>query len=66
MKRDGRGHWTAAAFALGILGFSGGLYLRAFDVPRLPGFLSHGITPIGGILLMLGWALLALSALRRR
>ncbi len=59
-ERSGRSHWAAAAFALGILGFCGGLYLRAFGFPRL-----SGIVPFGGALLMLGWALLALSALRR-
>ena len=60
-ERGGKGHWAAAAFALGILAFSGGLYARAFGLPRLP-----GLVPLGGILLMLGWLLLTLSALRRR
>ena len=60
-ERGGRGHWAAACFALGILGFCGGLYLRALGLPRLP-----GLVPLGGILLMLGWLLLALSALNKR
>ena len=48
------------AFALGIIGFCGSLYLLAFYGLRLP-----SIAPIGGSLLMLGWLLLGLSALWR-
>ncbi|MSP30803.1 MAG: DUF423 domain-containing protein [Acetobacteraceae bacterium] len=65
-ERTGRGHWAAASFALGILVFCGGLYLRAFEFPRLLGISPQGIIPIGGALLMLGWTLLAISALRPR
>lgn len=52
---------AGAAFALGLLLFCGSVYALALGhaaVPRL--------APTGGTLLMLGWALLALSALRAR
>jgi len=59
-----RGGWlvnaAGFAFVLGILGFCGGLYALALAGVRLP-----GIPPTGGGLLMLGWLLLAASALRR-
>lgn len=48
------------AFAAGLLGFCGGVYALALGGVRLP-----GIAPVGGTLLMVGWALLALAALRR-
>ncbi len=51
---------SASAFALGILLFSGGLYLYALS--------EHGafamITPGGGAAFMIGWLALALSAVR--
>ena len=51
--------WAAGAFALGILLFCGGVYALALAGVRLP-----GMAPVGGGLLMLGWALLGLAALR--
>ena len=60
-----RGGWLAhaagAAFALGTLLFCGTVYAGALGGPRL-GLLA----PVGGSLLMLGWLLLGLSAIRRR
>jgi len=60
-----RGGWlvnaAGLAFLLGMLGFCGGLYALALARLRLP-----GVPPTGGVLLMLGWLLLAASALRRR
>jgi uncharacterized membrane protein YgdD (TMEM256/DUF423 family) len=54
-------HWAGAAFLLGLLGFCGGVYsLALFDL-RLP-----MVAPTGGTLLMLGWALLGLSAMRAK
>src|SRR3954466_12113413 len=48
------------AFALGTLLFCGGVYAAAI------GGVSLGpVAPIGGTLLMAGWAMLAISALRR-
>lgn len=54
-------HAAGAAFALGTLLFCGTVYAGALGGPHL-GVLA----PVGGSLLVLGWALLGLSALRRR
>jgi uncharacterized membrane protein YgdD (TMEM256/DUF423 family) len=59
-----RGGWLAqaagVAFALGMLLFCGAIYALA-----LAGISSGPAAPAGGMLLMLGWLLLAASALRR-
>ncbi|MBV8095047.1 MAG: DUF423 domain-containing protein [Acetobacteraceae bacterium] len=52
-------HAAALVFLLGLLLFCGAAYARALSGIRLP---SAG--PIGGLLLMLGWVLLGLSAWR--
>ena len=65
--RGGRGHRcrrdcriAGIAFALGVVLFSGSLYLMAFT-----GWTRLGIvTPFGGLALMAGWSFLALAALR--
>ena len=54
-------HFAGAAFLLGLLGFCGGIYSLALLDIRLP-----MLAPTGGTALMLGWALLGLSALRAR
>ncbi len=58
------GRWAdaaGAAFVAGLLLFCGGVYgLAIFGLP------SAAVAPIGGTLLMLGWALLAVSAWRAR
>jgi uncharacterized membrane protein YgdD (TMEM256/DUF423 family) len=55
------GAGRAAAFFLpGVAIFSGSLYAMAFGAPRWFG----AITPIGGVLFLAGWALLAWAALR--
>lgn len=54
-------HLGAAAIALGLLAFCGAIYLLALRGLRLP----H-VAPTGGMLLMAGWALLGLSAMRAR
>lgn len=53
-------HLAAACFALGALAFCAGVWLRALaDI-------SLGvITPAGGFVLLLGWALLPLSIIAR-
>ncbi len=52
---------AGAAFALGTAAFCAGVYARAL------GGVSLGlVAPTGGVLLMLGWALLAVSGLRAR
>jgi uncharacterized membrane protein YgdD (TMEM256/DUF423 family) len=52
---------AGAAFAAGLLLFCGALYALALAGIHLP-----MLAPIGGTLLMLGWALLAASALPAR
>ena len=50
--------WLSRAAALllaGILCFSGGIYLMLAGAPRLLGL----VTPVGGLLLILAWLLLA-------
>jgi uncharacterized membrane protein YgdD (TMEM256/DUF423 family) len=53
---------TAAgwAFVVGIVLFSGSLYMLVITGPRWLG----AITPIGGVAFLVGWALLAWTALR--
>jgi uncharacterized membrane protein YgdD (TMEM256/DUF423 family) len=46
---------AAWLFLIGALIFSGSLYLMAFGGPRALG----AVTPIGGVLLLAGWAFLA-------
>lgn len=52
-------HAAGWAFTIGILLFSGSLYLLALTGIRVLG----AITPIGGVALILGWAFLAIGAL---
>lgn len=47
-------------FTAGIVVFSGSLYALALGAPRLLG----AVTPFGGLLLMAGWASLAIAAWR--
>ena len=57
------GAWVTASgwlFAVGILVFSGSLYVMTFTGARWLG----AITPIGGLCLILGWTALAVAALR--
>ncbi len=59
-QRGGLAHWAAAAFALGTVLFCTAVY--AFG---LAGLSLDAVAPAGGLLLMLGWLLLAASAVRR-
>ena len=52
--------WACLLLALGILFFSGSLYLLAVSGIRWLG----AVTPIGGVLFMAGWLTLAWAALR--
>jgi uncharacterized membrane protein YgdD (TMEM256/DUF423 family) len=52
-------HAAGWSFAVGILLFSGSLYLLALTGVRSLGM----ITPLGGVAFILGWALLAIAAL---
>jgi len=47
-------------FVVGVVLFSGSLYLLAFDGPRLLG----PITPLGGIAFVVGWVALLVGVLR--
>ena len=58
------GVWTNAVgwlFLLGIVVFSGSLYLMTLTGARWLG----AITPIGGLALILGWVTLAVGALKK-
>jgi uncharacterized membrane protein YgdD (TMEM256/DUF423 family) len=50
-----------AGFAIGVLLFSGSLYLLALSGVRGLG----AVTPVGGLLLLVGWAALLYEAVRR-
>ncbi len=54
-------HLAGAAFVLGLLAFCGALYTLAFA-----GMHMGRLAPTGGTLLMIGWALLGISAIRPR
>jgi uncharacterized membrane protein YgdD (TMEM256/DUF423 family) len=49
---------AGAAFVVGLLAFCGAVYALALSGVRLP-----ALAPVGGSLLMLGWALLGASAI---
>jgi len=53
-ERTGRGRGAGWCFLLGMLVFSGTLYGLGLGGPRWLG----AITPLGGVLLLAGWALL--------
>ena len=50
--------WSGWLFVVGILFFSGSLFVMAFTGQRWLG----AITPIGGVAFIVGWLLLALAA----
>jgi len=54
--------WAGWATAIGIVLFSGSLYLLALSGPRWLGM----ITPLGGLSFLLAWALLAWVAYQSR
>jgi uncharacterized membrane protein YgdD (TMEM256/DUF423 family) len=51
---------AAVLFGFGIAFFSGSIYAMTFGAPRWLGM----VTPIGGVIFMLGWAALAAHAFR--
>jgi uncharacterized membrane protein YgdD (TMEM256/DUF423 family) len=57
-RGGGLAQWAGAAFLIGMLGFCGAIYARALFAVGLP-----MLAPAGGMALMAGWVLLALSAL---
>ena len=60
--------WTYYLFVLGILFFSGSLYLISCrDLLGMAGLVKLGpITPIGGLLFIIGWVMLAFAAFRNK
>ena len=54
--------WSVRSLGAGMVVFSGTLYLLALTGQRWLG----AVTPLGGLLLMVGWALLAMGATRGR
>ena len=52
--------FAGGAFAVGVLFFSGSLYLLALGGPRWMG----PITPVGGLAFIVGWLALVIGALR--
>lgn len=52
--------FAGACFAVGVLIFSGSLYALVLSDVRVLG----AITPIGGLLLIIGWAVLLVAILR--
>ena len=60
--RRGAAVFAGWSFALGIVLFSGSLFALAAGGPPWLGW----IAPVGGALLILGWAALTILALRRR
>ena len=54
-------HLAGAAFVLGMVAFCGAVYALALGGPHF-----GPLAPAGGTLLMLGWALLGVSAIRAR
>jgi uncharacterized membrane protein YgdD (TMEM256/DUF423 family) len=53
--------WSAALVLVGIVLFSGSLYLLTFGAPRIVGV----ITPVGGLTLIAGWIAFAVTILRQ-
>ncbi|WP_134699784.1 DUF423 domain-containing protein [Ammoniphilus sp. YIM 78166] len=52
--------WSGWAMMVGILLFSGSLYVLSISGIKILG----AITPFGGVAFLIGWALLAIAALR--
>jgi uncharacterized membrane protein YgdD (TMEM256/DUF423 family) len=62
MERDQPLRWIGRFFCVGILLFSGSLYLLALTGTKWLG----AITPFGGLCFLVGWTLLALQAWKRQ
>lgn len=56
-------NFAASSFTAGIFLFSGSLYAMALSAPTFPSWLGP-ITPIGGVLLLLGWGALCVAGFR--
>ena len=60
--RPGPAAWAGALFTIGIVLFSGSLYLLSLTGLRTLGI----VTPFGGLAWLVAWALLAIAAFRDR
>ncbi len=60
--------WSARCFMVGLLFFSGSLYLLAIRevLTLLPVMILGPMTPIGGVFFVLGWVLMAVGLSRSR
>jgi uncharacterized membrane protein YgdD (TMEM256/DUF423 family) len=57
---------AAICFLLGIVCFSGSLYLLATkDFTGIPGIIIGPITPIGGFFFIAGWSMVLIQALKK-
>ncbi|HWB63617.1 MAG TPA: DUF423 domain-containing protein [Chitinophagales bacterium] len=57
---------AAICFVLGILCFSGSLYLLAtIDLTHLPVVVIGPITPIGGFFFIAGWSMVLIQAIKK-
>ena len=64
-SENSRLRWAAIAFAVGIVLFSGSIYLLACkDLLHLGGFtkILGPVTPLGGLFFIAGWVFLGLAA----
>ena len=53
--------WSALLVLVGIILFSGSLYLLTFGAPRFLGV----VTPLGGLALIVGWGMFAVTMWRQ-
>jgi uncharacterized membrane protein YgdD (TMEM256/DUF423 family) len=53
--------WSALLVLVGIILFSGSLYLLTFGAPRFLGV----VTPLGGLTLIVGWGMFAVTMWRQ-
>lgn len=53
--------WSATLVLVGIILFSGSLYWLTFGAPRLVGV----VTPLGGLALIVGWVIFAVTMWRQ-
>jgi uncharacterized membrane protein YgdD (TMEM256/DUF423 family) len=53
--------WSALLVLVGIILFSGSLYLLTFGAPRILGV----VTPLGGLALIVGWGMFAVTMWRQ-
>jgi uncharacterized membrane protein YgdD (TMEM256/DUF423 family) len=55
--------WAVRSWALGVILFSGSLYLLALKAA--PGWLGASVTPLGGLSFMVGWGCVVAAGCKR-